>query len=480
MRKRVLAGLLLLCLIFTAAGMKATYVHAEAIPAEEDEGSGDLELELIASIEDEDKRVATSRYDGYTYRVGDKFGVMDYTGENDTGAIYASVSYEGAFYAVTQDDSDPEAEAESLNRYGIIDAFGRVIAPEEYAGFRTAGSRYIVAIKVNEVTEDKDEALMYFTSKMFSLSPDEDDILFTGEWVVFDTVTGELVPEVSGTEAYWPSARGDFLEYRAGDGQYRTVYPDGRELDDNARLQGNGTYILDEDDVSTVYDSEDNELFSVETGDYDLEYYGNSGYYLEKYEDGEYTYYLLDETGEVISAAFPYIREVVGPYVISREDDVYMLYDKQGLRILEDPVSYDNEYDIYCDRMAVISLDDGGYVFLDTEGNILLECDDDVDVYEFTALKEIDGEDYYYNFAEQDYTIKGIFRVGPMLVETKLEEGGYELVDTFTGEVLLSGYSDYSVNEATDGTYWLLAERYGERAWDIFEIITPSSPAAEE
>ncbi len=480
MGKRILVSLLILCLLFAAAGMKATYVRAEENPAEEDEGSNDLELELIASIEAEDKQVATSRYDGYTYRVDDKFGVMDYTGENDTGAVYASVSYEGAFYAVTQDDSEMEAEPESLNRYGIIDASGRVIVPEEYAGFRATGSRYMVAIKVNEITEDEDEAIMYFTSKLFSLSPDEDDILFTGEWVVFDTVTGELVPEVSGTDAYWPSARGDFLEYRAEDGQYHTIYPDGRELDSSARLQGNGTYIIEDDNVSTVYDSEDNEIFSVETGDYDLEYYGDSGYYLEKYEDGEYTYYLLNETGEVVSAAFPYIREVVGPYVVSKEDDIYMLYDKQGLKILEDPVSYGNEYDIYCDRMAVISLDEGGYVFLDTEGNVLLECDDEVDVYDFTACKEIDGEDYYYNFAEQDYTIKGLFRVGPMLVETKLEEGGYELIDTFTGEVLLSGYGDYSVNEATDGTYWILAEKSDEKAWDIFEINTPHSLAAEE
>ena len=109
---------------------------------------GGLSLTLVSSISNNGWQLQSQYEDGFYYRDGDLYGIMNMDGSSSTGSIFASVSKEGKLFVVTSDASEFVLETESLNRYGVVDSEGRIIVPEEYAGFKDAGDRYITAIKV--------------------------------------------------------------------------------------------------------------------------------------------------------------------------------------------------------------------------------------------------------------------------------------------------------------------------------------------
>ncbi len=457
---------------------------AEEAPAEEESSEEAAELSApksansltvtpVTAFDASSKSLNSLNGDGFYYRDDNGlYGIMNYDASSDTGAIYATVKSEGNYFMVTKDPSDTSEDPATLNRYGIVDATGRVIIPEEYAGFKSMEGRYITAIQVTEVTDDQDEALMYYTSSMFSIQPDEDDVLFKGVWTVFDAVTGKQIEGATGTVAYWPSCNGDFLKYTTDDGTEHIVGPAGQTLPDGAELQTNGTYVLSDDTTGAVYDIDGNELFSFDPAEYNVRYSTSNGYYAEK-SDEDYNYYqaILDDKGQLQSEFVYSLQERFGPYIVAKDGDQRFLFNLDGTKAFEQPLDYSGYWDTNYDRYGVYGTEDEGFICVDKEGNLLLEAGSDVEV-SYTDLAPYitdENSDYkYYSFADQDYKFTG-YSYSISLVAQRDEEGNSDLIDIFTGDILFSGNRSYNIDVASDGTVWVIVET-PDLSWEFYTL----------
>ena len=58
----------------------------------------------------------------------------------------------------------------------------------------------------------------------------------------------------------------------------------------------------------------------------------------------------------------------------------------------------------------------------------------------------------YYSFAEKDFTLKGT-DVAPWLIKVKEADNTYSIVNSVTGEKIISGYSYYNISVIDSCTY---------------------------
>ena len=435
----------------------------EAPPEETEKEPLKGELEKIMSVNMKDGRDYELTPAGVAYleEASGLLGLMAYDGVSDTGALYpkgglygSGEDYAGKYLIVSKNGSEFEKTAESLNRYGLVDPKGREILPEEYAEILDGNEFYALCIKVTEETADPDEAVLSIYADTFDKNTSSDQkVYFKGEWTLVFLKTGQPVPGFSGTKAseydslkYGSALCGELIE--TSDGK-RYMRADGSLLPSGAEVFKNGCYTVTEPSKGTLYRADGTEVFSFDPNDSTLsEDTGGYGYFsCRKLGDG-YAYTLLNQKGEAVSAEIQVqglsAPMTIGPFLFVRNgfSQPYHVYGLDGKLITEKEVeTFGTAYD-ELHRVLKLRTSDDGWLFVREDGEILGEFDKNAaNIFDFFVGKT----SAYYNFNTKEYEIKGSKVWNNGWVSVRNDGGKYDLVDVFTGAMLLRGYERYVV-----------------------------------
>ncbi len=380
---------------------------------------------------------------GIIYQSGDKYGVLTLDGKKDSGPVYAAAQEarsEGSdkgFIAVRQVKNN----AKDVNTCGLIDKDGNEIIPCKYASITVLNDRFVRVVTADKETKDEDKAVVYFTDKMFSLSPSEGDTLYTGKWEVFDTVKKAMVPSVSGTLPTRVEAKGQFVIYKDDQGNENTADAAGKAITDGRKILQNGAYVLEINGKSGLYATDDTPLFNFDAREFEVSNYYEP-YYVGTKRDSNYnsSYLLLNDKGEKVSAEFSdYLSEVTPDFVLSDE----CIYKLDGTKAFTDrytTLKFDKAFqDVYSAHK------DDLYTIFDKSGNVLFTGDkekDKFDGYDFYMYQKDSSGNSYYNFKDKAFNIQG-YQLGDWFI--KQSAGNvYDLIETRTGTKLLdSSYGRY-------------------------------------
>ncbi len=393
------------------------------------------------------------------------YGVVSHNGKYDSGAIYVHCVPRGIYFEVGFKTAESYSDIAGLNSFGLVDAKGNQIIPFMYASFNALSDNFVKATKVTERTYNEDEAVLYYTDDTISVTADDDDILFAGEWCVYDANAAEVVPSVSGTTSDSAVVYGNFIRFRDAEGNFIEVDNKGNLLTCE-RLFENGTYSLEER-VGTVYGEGGEPLF-----DYDLTSYIPSSsvgeYYLaSKYMDGGSKYVLLDKTGAVVTAEFDSSFDVYGN-MIHCDEGVYNFEGKKIITGEYDSVSYDQ----FFENCWMLRTDDV-YTMINADGDILYKGEykknNTIYASEFVASTKKDDEYYFFSHKDKDYTIKG-YSFAPWLVKTNNANYTYDVVDTISGNTIFEGYEGYTYHRVEKKALYVYARYNG--GTDIYQILS--------
>ena len=403
----------------------------------------------------------------------DRYGLISYDGTVLCAPTYAGIRYTKHLLRFTSNDSDMEAEPDSVNRYGVLREDGTVLIEEGYAILETLGDKYILGIKATAKTTVKENALFYISSSLFTVSPEEGDPLFEGTWHVIDAATGTEVEGATGTTTNFPSDRGSAVVYTDSSNVKHVLLANGKEMPENATLFSNGSYCVTTASEGTVYDGNGMKLFSFDPNAFSVNC-DDDHYFAKKTVDGTTSYELLNEKGEICSAPFAYAPSLIGRFALVYDSnfDRY-LYDLEGNQILEGAVA--SAYlDEATQRLMAINMKDKTVGFYDTDGNLILSVTEDetlsVSSYEsIMGVCKKDGYDrLYYSVPDEDYTINGT-QLGGTFISYVNAGGKDELVDWLTGDVLLQGYDDYDLVGGGENWY-VVATDHASKISTVYKI----------
>lgn len=428
-----------------------------------------FELEKIASVEFSEEleygspRVAEG---GLYYETqSGQYGILSPDGSCDSGAKYLDCDPLGEYFVVRSLNFDPADELDSVNSYGLVDAYGNVIIPIEFATIDLENEYFARVCQVTGRTENEDEALVYSTDAFFSFQPADGDVLYKGVWYVYDLRTGEKVEGVSGSLPYYIYAYGNYFSYYGDDGERYTVNADGDPLPEDAELYET-FYTLEEGLVGTVYDTEDRELFTYELDGHIPS--GSAGEYIRayKYEDGKSSYVLLNREGEAITAEFCDSIRVYGDRILCEDK----LYDFDGNQVYDGTCDY-VYYNEAMEDLWFLELEDH-YTLINRDGEILYtgQETEEIDVLAswYSITKDTPDGRMLYCFRDGDFTVDG-YAVLPGIAVVDGPNDTEKLVNFFTGEELLSGYSSYYYGGLYDTSDYICAAT-GNGIYDIYRI----------
>lgn len=412
-----------------------------------------LTAEKVATIDINEKSI-TPADGGIYYRENDKYGVMSFDGKNDTGAIYNYCMPKKNFFMVVSAEPSEEMTIENMNNVGVIDATGKVIVPEKYASIDVLNDRYIKVCEVTEKADSKDDALVFYTERSMAIFANDDDTFFKGNWYVFDAQTGKMVEGVTGTQPYTVTAYGNYIEYSTDDGEDKCVNEKGETLPEGAELLDDGSYIIENDDKGSAYDTNGNKLFDYSTEDYQINYCadGSDLYLAKKYLESGTKYMVVNKKGEIVSAEFDEYPSLYCNYLFVENK----LYDFEGNQVLE------KEYkraslDKFTKKAVMLTADNDDVVIINEDGKVLIDvaASDEISVgsTDFTVGKKSDNGYTYYSQKDKDYSIKGT-SYGPWVVEARDENNVVCLVDTISGEILADGYDDFTTSVTANGNFY--------------------------
>lgn len=448
----------------TGAGEETT--NNEEIQNSYDELPEGLTAEKIGTI---DLNSVNTDGDGGIYYKDEsgKYGIMSFDGKKDTGAQYTYCEPIGNYFQVTTSNPSESIAPADLNCIGVVDVNGREIIPMKYASFSRLNERYIRACEVTEQTTNKDEALVYYTDDMFSLTASDDDILFKGKWCIYDMTTGKPLEGITGTNSYQIYAYGNFVKYVTDAEEQITVNHKGEPLPEGARLFDNGCYALVKDNVGGVYDSEHNKLFDYAPDGFTPN--SSEGAYIvaAKYENGEAAYVLMDTAGKVVSAEFADRPFVYGDLIHAGKT----VCDFEGNAVIEgsfDSVSFEKQL-----GNAWFLKSDTGYTLIEKDGTVLYQgAEDDtlsIDTYSYFYIsKNAGGKSMYYCLADQDFTLDG-YAVAPWLVRVSGANSTYGVADTISGETIISGYKQYFCVTVPGSAMYVYAQK-ADGGLDIYAV----------
>ena len=424
-----------------------------------------LKAEKIGSIDLDD--ISTNGDGGIYYKdENGKYGIMTLDGKKDTGAKYTSCEPLENYFQVMTVDTNSITDAASLNCIGVVDATGKEIVPLKYASIKVLNERYIRVCEVTEQTTNKDEALVYYTDKMFSLSAGDGDTLFKGNWYVYDVTTGKTLEGVTGTQAYQISVFGNFVQYVTDAEEQVTVNDKGEKLPEDADLFDNGYYALVKDNAGAVYDSNNKKVF-----DYALDGFvptDSEGDYILAAQYGDTRkYVLMDLTGKVVSGEFTDMPTVYGDLIHAGDK----VYDLKGNVVVEGTFK-----NVYFDEQlgnAWFLKNDKDYTLIKKGGTVLYQgTEDDTLVFDaysnFSIKKKVDDKNMYYSLAEKDFTLEGS-SLAPWLVQVTKPNYIYDIADAISGKTIISGYQDYAYVAVPGSMIYVYAQK-ADGGIDIYTV----------
>ena len=447
----------------TAESSKAeTGSKTESVDTSERKGStawnNDLAAKKIGSVKKEVSSLNAYSTGCVYVDKNKKYGILSLDGKHDTGAKYyyadrANVdsgeqsTMTKGFFAVFEE----ERETDNPNVCGLVDSEGKEILPCKYGFISVLNDRYAQVITATEQTKDKDKALYYVTSKMLSLSPDEDDIMYAGKWEIYDIEKGKFVSGVTGTKRYNIDAKGSYLEYINDEGEKKIIDGSGSDVSDGRQIFTNGSYVLEKNGTATVYDTNDKKLFDFSTKDYSISDFRNCYFEATTGNYPDTKHFLLDESGKKVSVDFDETIYYIFPDYVCLND--YQVYSLDGKKLCGGKtLRFD---DIH--RDAYLAYDDDTCSVFDKDGNMHYSAAIDNDkYYQSSFAPYTTGSDaLYYNYADKEFNIKGA-GIGNWTVQQK-EEKVATLFSTRSGKSILDNYYSYDSVEAVDGNEYILA-----------------------
>ncbi len=395
-----------------------------------------------------------------------KYGIMSFDGKKDTGAKYTYCeSINKYFMVATSDFSAQKNEISAMNCVGLVDLNGQEIIPMKYASIKQINERYYQLYEALGTTDDRDEALIFSSNEVFSsVYPDEDDALFTGKWYIYDIISGKMVKGATGTKPYAFTGHGDFIEYVTDDKQIVIVNQNGDTLPYTNSLVGgvnvfdDGHYTVEEDDSKgSLYNSDGDKLFEYNSEEDYVPMNSVGDYFYASGYDTSTKYVIMDKTGKVISSEFNSIPILYGNLIYVDKK----LCDMEGNPIVEGEFERVRFDDVF--KNSYLLYNGSEVTCIDIKGNVLYKGVNQESSY--YAIKDDSGK--YYSFKDKDFTIKGSYCLTSWLV--KSEDENYEqcVVDSISGETLLSGYSYLDVAETNDDFVYIYAKK-SDGSYDIY------------
>lgn len=419
------------------------------------------------------EKVGTLNIDNFTTAEGgvyykgenDLWGVISFNGAHDTGAIFTDVTPRGQYFEVTEVVAANENDIKSLNASYLIDGKGKVIL-SGFATFDILNDRYIIAARGTERTYLQDEAVISFADTGLSCYGGSYEILYKGEWAVYDAKTESFVPGATGVHHTYMGGDGRYFWFNDAADKRVVLNEKGEALPEGAKLFDDGSYAM-EGRNGEVYNGDGELLFNYDLTGYTPSSVSDGYYVASKYADGASKYVVMNNKGEVISSEFEEYINIYGE-IVHCNDKVYNL---KGETVLEG--TYES---VYVDKMFGqnwMLRNDDYYTIIDKNGDVFFNGpnDDDHNVWssDFLASKEIDDETYYYSYKDQDYTIQG-YHFAPWIVKTPNANYMYDLVDAMTGKKLLEGYKDYDSISRNSLAYYVYAKYDGGA--DVYLVVS--------
>ena len=410
---------------------------------------------------------------GFIYKTDDgKYGVLSADGKHDTGAIYTYAEADKNYFLVTNaTEAAKTGDAASMNYAGVIDAQGNELVPMKYASIDVLNDRYIRVCEVSAVTTNEDEALVYQTDRMISISAQEGDTLYKGTWFIYDAQTHQPVPGATGTKATNADAYGGIVEYYT-DAEKR-VYSDakGNILPEGADVFNNGCYTVEDDnDNGVCYDENGKELYRYGENDYvpSADVDENDAWLISRKYDGTTNKYAVtDLSGKLVSAEFDDMPEVKGDLLLVDGS----VCDLNGNTVVEGKYEH-----LYYERFfgGYWILKNGvDYTVIQRDGTVLLqvqESSDSVTInhYDgFSISKKVGDDNMYYSFKDADYTLKG-YNLVSWLVRTSNADYTYNVVDAITGKTLIDNIDSCDYLAMPGAVY--ICGKNSSGTYDIYEI----------
>lgn len=408
--------------------------------------------EKITSFDNIDS--VTSAESGWYYKSNGKYGIMSIDGSKDTSAKYDYVSSEGEMFSFATTSPTSIDDLKSLNCLGLMNGNGEVLLEEKYAAFKQLNDRYYQVMEVTELTDNEDDALIFMSDNQFAIFADEDDTFFKGNWYIFDVEKKQLIDGVSGTQAYYQSAYGNYLKVVTDDEQEIVIDGDGNKVTDNISFFDNGCYKISDGTNTKVFDENSNELFTYSEDDYTVSFVSGDYFIASNYDAGTKT--LLDKSGKEASAAFSELPNVYGNII----ECSGTLYDFDKNEIYKGEGSLSVKLDD-ASQAALLVQDDKKVMYMDLDGNILASIDKTENIYAYSSdfmVSDDSGEtNKYYCLKTKAFDIEG-----SMLRNWLFSTGEFDaksLIECMDGTTLIEGsYTSYTCSQPTNNKIYTFAE----------------------
>lgn len=427
-----------------------------------------LKADKIASFTG---RTGASPYSGglvYRDDENDRYGVISLDGQYDTGAQFVRCHNEDNYFQVTYKVPATNNDYDALNSSGIIDSEGNILVPFSYAFVYMLNERFAKVYTITEQIYSKDDAVLSFNGDYISTLHGDEDAYYNAKWEVYDTATNKLVPGVSSENADTVSANGNYLYCITDSNTSFTIDSNGTALED-AKLFDDGSYKIEKSE-GTVYDKDNNKLFTYDLAGFIPERKVSTGYVASKYADGISTYVIMDTTGKVISAEFKEKSITVYDSMIFQDGKLYNYEGKQVVEGTYSSVTYDETF-----KNAWVLHNDNEYTFVNADGKVLFKdkSTDDlmISASDFGSYTNKDDTYYAYSYVDKDYTIKGM-TFAPWIINSPTANGLSDIVDSTSGETLISGYSVYAETTVGNNCLYIYASKNG--ITDVYKVVKES------
>ena len=402
-----------------------------------------------------------------------KAGIMSFDGKSDTGAKYAVCRAAEQYFCVSSSDGKNATndDLKTVNVFGIVDVNGKELVPQQYAAFDVLNDRYIKACKATGIAANDEECTFYQEDMYYVFgSIQEDDLMYKGEWCIYDTVTGKPIEGLTGENNDSMRACGKYIGYVNAEGDSVIVDNTGAVTEKTVFFLDDDNYAVVDGDNGTVYNKEDKKVFSYSTLDYTIEYYLDNDYYSGLTPAGKYV--VVDNTGKVVSSEFDENFNLDGTVIEYKQQ----LFDFKGNNIIDgkyQSVYYDfgfrNVFLIGGEKPSTIIKADGTVIYQSKEGDKA-----EIDPANFAVYQEKNDKRKFYSFKDKNFTINADYSITPFLV-TSSNGGKSNVIDTISGKTIIEGYDDYNTASFFDVAHYIYAMKQsgnGLNEWtvDIYEI----------
>lgn len=392
--------------------------------------------------------------------------------EDLIGKAYNNYDYfgDGLTAAYVYSESVPQCSLINVNT-------GEIYLSDDACQIEQLSDRFYFVIYATEQTDSREDAFIYFTDRMFSLAPEEGDILYKGYAKIFDLEQGGFVGDLILEEPYDIAVCGGLICVEI-DWYTSDVYAaDGTCIADDVEsiTVCQDMMVQETDEGVVIYDSEFNRLRTLpdcEVMDEDGPVYPNySGKFLKVRDENSGLWGVIDMGGNVMmEGRFATISGAYGDYIMAGkeigDDWMYGVYLADGTEIL--PCTYDG---IYADDdlpvLHCYDAEDNDFIYVPGFGS--------VDVTDYSR----DGLVYYVNPEEGNYDARSylVYATGEMADYTDSEvlcqllvyseEAG--LVEMIHGQTLIPA-EDFGYDRIIDTEEYLYCFDYDTKQVTIYQV----------